>query len=139
MVRRMRLRTTASLETLRDIATPRRAVGCDDSRYSATKLRVVKRLLRWRSVAKSDRLSSRAARGKLRVATATSGDVSRLMGPPLWNEALAALGATGVQHRASAAGFHARAETVRTRVFEIAGLESAFHDVARNGPSKERK
>jgi hypothetical protein len=28
---------------------------------------------------------------------------------------------------------------VRTRVFEVAGLESAFHGVARNGSSKERK
>jgi hypothetical protein len=39
---------------------------------------------------------------------------------------LAALGAASVDDRAATAGLHARAETVRASVFEIAGLESAL-------------
>jgi hypothetical protein len=48
----------------------------------------------------------------------------------LRNEVLAALGATGIEHRTSAASLHASTESVRAGMFQLAGLESAFHGTA---------
>jgi len=45
----------------------------------------------------------------------------------LWNQVLAAFRTTRVQHGATTACLHARAEAVCAGVFELAGLESAFH------------
>jgi hypothetical protein len=48
----------------------------------------------------------------------------------LRDQVLATLGAARVEHGPSAARFHACAETMRTRMLEIAWLESALHDSA---------
>jgi len=42
---------------------------------------------------------------------------------------MAAFGATGVENLATTAGFHAGAKAVRPFAFQIAGLESTFHDL----------
>jgi hypothetical protein len=44
-------------------------------------------------------------------------------------QALTAFSATGVDDLATTTGFHAGAKTVRPFAFEIAGLESTFHDL----------
>jgi hypothetical protein len=53
----------------------------------------------------------------------------------LWDETLAALGTTCVDHGTTAARFHARTETVSAGVLEIAWLKSALggHDDYESG------
>lgn len=142
--RRIRLRATASLETRRDTAMPRRAVAPALSRYSHWTCFREMRLLEPRSALKSAGRNRRAARGKARL-----GDESLIAQeqagfargePRLRDQALAALGATRIEHGAAAACLHARTETVGTGVLEIAGLESTLgsHGAVELSKTKER-
>jgi hypothetical protein len=116
--RRMRLRTTASLDTRRDTAIPKRAPGSARSRNCTLKCCRLRRRPDSRNRAKSAGRNTRAERG-WRSATRI-----------LRDEFFAALRTTRVQNGAAAARFHACAKPVRAGVLEIAGLESALggHD-----------
>src|SRR5690606_31636511 len=72
-----------------------------------------------RRAAKSPALSRRAARGRLYCRTLTPAGGSD-------GETLAALGATRIDDRATAAGFHAGAEPVGAGALEVARLIGAF-------------
>jgi len=56
------------------------------------------------------------------------------------NQILAALGAACIDNGSATARFHAGAETVRARMLELAGLESALHgDAFEKSTKKERE
>jgi hypothetical protein len=80
---------------------------------------VLNRWLCSRRLAKSRRVNNRALRGRLNAAIADE---------RLRDKTLTTLGAACVEHRPATASFHAGTKTMRTRVFEISGLKSAFHD-----------
>src|SRR6188768_3120236 len=76
------------------------------------------------------RVFSRCTAGRRRL---------RLLGRGSGGQALAALGATGVDHGTAATGLHADQEAVGTRAAHFGRLVGAFHDASRENPALSPK